>query len=563
MLVLLAGCEPSLLPPFDDTGPGGRPASLLAPTAETGDTETVPEVPPRCVVPAPDGSSVCLSEAQSDNDATLATAPGAFPDWIELVNTGPADLDPARLLLVVGEAPPRALSGPPLAPGAVGLWVLDGAVGDGHVDTALSDAGERVEVYLDGVLADAWDVPALQGDTALARDPSTGAATVICAPSPGLPNPASAACADPREALYTLGTITDLWLYVGPEGRATLQSSQLLTYYPEVPGRLVFRTATGTGEFPSVGVALKGGYGSFRNQLDWQKPSFKVDLDAFEPRRWRGLRKLQLNNDVQDQTFSREYLTYTLFRAVGIPAPRVAYARLWLDDQYFGLYSQIEPVDRDFLDAWYGDGSGHLLEAAYGPDFDPGDEVLFEYDQGPDEAAGRALVSEVSTLLATSPRDEATYATLRTLVDMDEWMTNMAVEAAVWHWDGYWTENNYYVYEDPATGLLHILPHGTDQTWTDGWPNAWDANDRSALYAFCLGVPSCAAMYEQQVLRVADAVDALALEPVLDQLLALTGPEWDADPRIENRCCRQAYADATRARIRTVSQALRDLAAAH
>jgi hypothetical protein len=538
---------------------------VTPPGPETGDavhSEHSSAQVPLCAEPLADGTAVCLSELQSDNDATLTAGPGVFPDWFELANVGTTPVDPARLLLVVGDRA-VALSGAPLLPGGVAVWFADDQTVTGHVDTAFSDEGEEVVLYLDGQLADRWEVPSLVGDTLLARDPASGDRVQTCVASPGVPNPTQPPCADPREALYQLGTISDLYLYVGPEGYATLQSSQLLSYYPEVPARLVFATTSGFAEFPAVGVALKGGYGSFRNQLDYQKPGFKVDLDAFEARRWRGLQRLQLNNAVQDQATSREYLTYALFRAVGIPAPRVGYARVWLDDVYFGFYVQVEPVDSDFLEAWYGNGDGHLLEGAYGQDFDLGDEPSFEYDGGPDEVAGRALITEVATLLATAPRDEATYATLRTLVDMDEWMTNMAVEAAVWHWDGYWTENNYYMYEDPASGLLHILPHGTDQTWTDGWPNAWDGNDRSALYAFCLGVPSCAAMYEQQVLRVADAVDALALEPVLDQLVALTTPEWDADPRVENRCCRQGYVDSTRNRIRTVSQHLRDLAATH
>lgn len=560
MLGLLLACgdppPPVAAPPVETTP---RPAPDTGDAGPTGDTARGPST---CEVPASDGTSLCLSEVQTDDDSTLPAGVGRFPDWVELWNRGPEALDPARILVVVGDHPAQPLSGPPIPPGGLGLWLADDTEGPGHLPFGLSDQGERIEVFVDGRQADVWDVPAMAGDTAWARQPS-GAVTQVCAPSPGLPNPESAPCADPREALYARGTVSDLRLYVGEEGRAILGSSQMLSYYPEVPARLVFATPAGAGEFPEVQVSLKGGYGSFRNQLCCQKPSLKIDLDAVEPRRWRGLRKLQLNNDVQDQTFTREHLTYTLFRAVGVPAPRVAYARVWIDDEYFGLYSQIEPVDSDFLEDWTGDGSGHLLEAAYGPDFDPGDEAAFEYDSGPDEAEGRARIREVSDLIWGSPWDEATYATLRTLVDMDEWMTNMAVEAAVWHWDGYWTENNYYVYEVPGTGLLQIVPHGTDQTWTDGWPTAWDGNNRSAVYQLCLAVPSCAATYRAKVLAVADAVDALALEPVLDELLAITTPEWNADPRIENRCCRDAYVDATRQRIRTVSTSLRDLAAAH
>jgi hypothetical protein len=280
-----------------------------------------------------------------------------------------------------------------------------------------------------------------------------------------------------------------------------------------------------------------------------------------EDREWRGLKKLVLNNMVQDPTFLHEWLTFEAYRTVGIPAPRIGYARVYVDDVYFGFYSLVEAVDGPFLDTWWADGSGHLLEAAYGPDFDPGDEVLFEYDQGPDEVAGRALVASTASFLAVSPWDEATYATLRTLVDMDQVMRNMAVEALTWNWDGYTTENNSYWYLDPTTGRWQLVPHGVDQTWVHGWPNAYDANTRPVLYDFCLYVPSCLATYEQQLLDVADLVEARGLEADLDALIALTTPEFDLDPRKEDAGSRGWQLDSTRVRIQTGPQALRDAAA--
>ena len=68
-------------------------------------------------------------------------------------------------------------------------------------------------------------------------------------------------------------------------------------------------------------------------------------------------------------------------------------------------------------------------------------------------------------------------------------------------------------------------------------------------------------MYEQQVLEVADAFEARGLEPDLDALIALTTPEFDLDPRKEDAGGRPWELDATRLRIQTVAQALRDSAA--
>jgi spore coat protein CotH len=376
--------------------------------------------------------------------------------------------------------------------------------------------------------------------------------------TPGLPNGAPPVCEDPLDWVFEDDRIHDLRLYVDPAAWATLETSTTFSHVP-APVRLVFDG----GEFPIVELELKGGYGSFRADLDTQKTAFKVDLNAYEDHEWHGLERLTLDNMVQDPTFTHAYLTFALFREAGVPAPLAGFARVSVNDVPFGLYALTQPVDDEFLDDHFADGSGHLVESAYGPDFDPGDEILFEYDEGADEATGRALLAEVSTLLASSPWDEATYATLRTLVDMDNVMRNMAVEAATWHWDGYTTENNYYLYEDPTTGLWTMIPHGTDQTWVDGWPNPFDYNDRPILYHFCLQVPSCLAAYDQSVLDVADALDRAALEPVLDRLIALTEPEFALETRAEETGDRGWQLDYTRARIQTAAQALRDLAAVH
>lgn len=513
------------------------PGSPGGPTNEPG--------PSLCAV-ADAGRSLCVTEVQTDNDATLQIgAPGVFPDWFELTNTGSVEIDAALVVVIVGDEDRVALGGPPLAPGERRVVASDG----------LSKDGETVEVRLGDLLADRLDVPPLPGDTSWARQPD-GTFALDCEPSPGDANGEAAPCADPREWVFEPGRIHDLWLALDDTAWGVLETSTTFDH-PGAYGALGFAG----GEFPVVQVELKGGYGSFRADLDAEKVAFKIDLDRVEDRRWHGLQKLTLNNMVQDPTFTHEVLTFELYRAAGLPAPRVGFARLHVDDVYFGLYALVEPVDGPFLDLWYADGSGHLLEAAYGPDFDVGEEGQFEYDQGPDEAAGRAAIAEVANLLATSPWDDATFALLDERVDLEQVMLNMAIEAATWNWDGYTTENNSYWYLDPTSGRFQLVPHGVDQTWVDGWPEAYEGNDRPVLYQFCLAVPACLALYEEQVYAAAAALDGAGLEASLDAVLGTTEAEWDADPRKEEVDERGWQLDATRERIRTAAAVLREAAA--
>ena len=53
------------------------------------------------------------------------------------------------------------------------------------------------------------------------------------------------------------------------------------------------------------------------------KAAFKLKFDEFVPNQiFRGLRRLTLNNMIEDATFLAERLAYHVFRAAGLPAPR-------------------------------------------------------------------------------------------------------------------------------------------------------------------------------------------------------------------------------------------------
>ena len=60
-----------------------------------------------------------------------------------------------------------------------------------------------------------------------------------------------------------------------------------------------------------------------------------------------------------------ERLAMTFFRLLGIPAPRETHARLYLNDQYAGVYSMVEDIDPVFLQRNLGESDGHLYAYEY------------------------------------------------------------------------------------------------------------------------------------------------------------------------------------------------------
>jgi hypothetical protein len=257
---------------------------------------------------------------------------------------------------------------------------------------------------------------------------------------------------------------------------------------------------------------------------------------------------------VQDPSYVHESLAYAFYRSLGMPAPRTAWMRLVVNGEDWGLYLHVESVDDTFLARWYGDPSGRLYEGAYGVDFVPGYESSFEYDSGPAEE-DRSDLTEVANILA-GPATDAALSALDQVLDVDQFLENMAVESILLHWDGYTTANNYRVYDDPSTGRFQIIPWGTDQTFHDEWYGPYDGYGR--VLTFCLEIPSCADRYELALDTVADDFEAAGLEAWLDADLARVEGELATDWRGEfDDGTVQSYQDTTRDVIRAAPARIR------
>ena len=106
--------------------------------------------------------------------------------------------------------------------------------------------------------------------------------------------------------------------------------------------------------FSDVGVRYKGN-GTFLESRDSLKRSLKIELNKYaKGQRLGDVRMLTLQNNVTDASLMNEVLAYRLYRDAGVPAPRTAYARVFVtvpgkfERKYIGLYSMTEAVDKQF-----------------------------------------------------------------------------------------------------------------------------------------------------------------------------------------------------------------------
>jgi spore coat protein CotH len=178
----------------------------------------------------------------------------------------------------------------------------------------------------------------------------------------------------------------------------------------------------------------------------------------------------------------RERLSFLVFEAMGIAAPRNAFARLTVNGQYWGLYDLVEPVSKPLLEARFGEKSGTLFdyEWSFPYDFSWMGPASASYvplpfqpetnDEKPDVAAGL-----VAFIRAINEEPAATFvAAMAARLDVDRFLTHVAVENAVAEGDGIVGDqglNNFYLYEYGAKNRFVFIPWDKDSTFRSGtWP---------------------------------------------------------------------------------------------
>jgi len=274
--------------------------------------------------------------------------------------------------------------------------------------------------------------------------------------------------ADAADSFFSKSPICELRLEVGAAELEALRKE------PRQFVKCVLREGGGA-RFEGVSVKLKGAAGSFR-ELD-DKPAFTLRMDKVKKdQRFHGLAKLHLNNSVQDETYLHELIAAELFKEAGIPAARVAHARVKLNDRDLGFYVLKEGFDEHFLARHFLDPRGNLYDGGFCQDIDA--------DLERDEGDGGESRGDLKGLLGVAQvaDSKARSVQLAQRLDVPEFVTFMAMEEMLGHWDGYTiNRNNYRLYFDQRSGKSYFIPHGMDQVLGD--PEASILDPPTALVA--------------------------------------------------------------------------------
>lgn len=341
--------------------------------------------------------------------------------------------------------------------------------------------------------------------------------------APGTPRPAAAK----GDELFLSKVIPHIRIEISPEGM------EILRHYEFDINDLMERTnvlATvheGKTVYTNVVVHLKGHLGSFR-PVD-SKPAFTLNFDKnAKGQRFHGLQKLHLNNSVQDYSYVSEQISRELFLKAGIPTPRASHATVELNDRALGLYVLVEGWNKQLLKRYFKNPNGNLYDGGFGKD------ITYPLDAtSGDDPENRALLDILAAACKENDLNKR-LDEIKQVLDLDRFITFMAMEIICAHWDGYsLNKNNFRAYEDPEISKLVFLPHGMDQMF-----GVWRMRPTSPITPQMKGLVSSAVMQTKEGRRLyldrmaqllTNVFDVHALCTEVDELSAKIRPALAGD----------------------------------
>lgn len=160
---------------------------------------------------------------------------------------------------------------------------------------------------------------------------------------------------------YSLNAITEIKLTFQEKNWHELLDSLKRAGQEE---RLVGDVVINGKKYEKVGVRYKGN-SSFRSVSDdgLQKLPFNIKINEVNKKQTLpgGYSTLKLSNAFRDPSLVREVLAYEIARTY-MYAPKANFAKIYVNNEYLGLYQNVQSIDDQFLVEHYKDANGVLIK---------------------------------------------------------------------------------------------------------------------------------------------------------------------------------------------------------
>jgi hypothetical protein len=179
-----------------------------------------------------------------------------------------------------------------------------------------------------------------------------------------------------------------------------------------------------------------------------KKMQFVISFNEDDPdARFHGVRKLALDHPWYEPTMLRDRVAWSLLSEhKTLPTACANNATLAVNGELYGLYTNIEYYDREWVERNFGDAFATGTLWKYGTEAKT-NETNADYD------------------IVRDYFNTSNVSRLEDLGSTDQWMRGWASEIVIGSDDGYWCcEHNFYLYDHPDEGLVFV-PWDLDLTF--------------------------------------------------------------------------------------------------
>ena len=326
---------------------------------------------------------------------------------------------------------------------------------------------------------------------------------------------------DPTAEFFDDSLVHELRLWINSKDWETLKINYLSNAY--YPADFQWKTTT----VRNVGIRSRG-----NGSRSGFKPGLRVDIDRYSTaQKFLGVKSFVLRNNTQDPSQIHEWLSMLFFRRMGLPAPREAFARLFVNNEYAGLYTIVESVDKSFLTRQFGEDQGYLFDYDYPADAAP---YYFE-DRGSNPAAyvplpfkpetheNNARPEIIADMVRTINTSGAAFrSAVAEFIDLAQFIRHVATEVFLADQDGIlgdWGMNNFFMYRPEIANQFRLIVWDKSQAFVMGpgysiWHNITDVPEanRNRLMSRALEYGDLRDLYLETLLEAGRSVSEVPLD---------------------------------------------------
>lgn len=352
-----------------------------------------------------------------------------------------------------------------------------------------------------------------------------------------------------QNTLYDETRVPSIYISINEDSLAYIYANVLSDHY--FSARFIFDDTERRDTLESAGFRLRGNTSRYA-----KKKSFKISFNEYvSGRKYQGVKKLNLLGEHNDPTMVREKLYYHLWKKSGMPERRTNFVKVFINEVYYGLYTNAEEMDKEWLARVYPDKTGNLYKCTY-----PADLVylglnqqvykdlqnstatggrVYELETNKEEDDYARLVDLIATLYHEP--DSVFTAQIAAILDVNRFLKSLALDVATGNWDDYgYNRNNFYLYDRPDNSLFEFITYDPDNAFGVDWSGI-DWTTRNCLQWLnpdlnlplaekILAVPKFFEKYKEYLDTMArHIIEPDSVFPYIDSLKTLITPAAIAD----------------------------------